>query len=76
MVAIQEALPVALRRIGLLIAAVSPEEAVHPCVQEGDLRSTVVDELADIEEVLLLIQREAETAAETLRPHRAPEATQ
>ncbi len=66
--AVEAALPVALRRLGVLLGALEDPEGSHPCITDDSVRETVRDELSEIEAILEIIQREAEAAAEASRP--------
>jgi hypothetical protein len=60
---IREAVEVGLRRVGILISAVSHEEPLHPCLMEEDRNETIRAELTDLEAILQAIQTEAEAMA-------------
>lgn len=60
---VREAVQVALRRVGILILALSHEDALHACLSEEERTNTLTGELGDIEAILQVIQTEAEAEA-------------
>ncbi len=69
--AVQAALPVALRRLGVLLGALEDRDDCHPCMSEDTCKATVREELLEIEAILEATQAAAQREADARGPKAA-----